>query len=40
MLIKDIVNDLIQSLLDAMDDASRIWVESWLYELGVPTKDL
>lgn len=38
ILIKGMVDDLIQNLLNAMDDASRTWVESWLYELGVPTK--
>ena len=39
MSIKNIVNDLIQGLLNAMDDESRTWVKSWLYELSVPQKD-
>ena len=39
MSIKYIVNDLIQGLLNAMDDESRTWVKSWLYELIVPQKD-
>jgi len=37
--IKNIINDLIQSLLDAMDDEPRTWVKSWLYELVIPEKD-
>jgi hypothetical protein len=38
--IKNIVNDLIQSLLNAMDKESRLWVESWLYKLTVSPRNL
>ncbi|MDY6989537.1 MAG: hypothetical protein SWQ30_15935 [Thermodesulfobacteriota bacterium] len=36
--IKGIVDDLIQSLLEAMDEESRLWVKSWLYEIVVPPR--
>lgn len=38
MHVKEIVDELISNLLNAMDKASRSWVEGWLYELTVPSQ--
>jgi hypothetical protein len=40
MHVKKIVNELIKAMLNAMDEESKLWVESWLYELAVPSRDL
>jgi len=38
--VKNIVNELIKNLLNAMDHKSKLWVETWLYELLVPSRNL
>lgn len=38
--VKNIVNELIENLLNAMDHKSKLWVETWLYKLLVPSRNL
>lgn len=40
MRAKSIVDELIKNLLDAMEEESKAWVESWLHELVIPPRNI